>query len=66
MRTRRKALSSKNVPRRLHLMMYAVIWLLMDRFNPPGWAWGVVGTICAVMLMASLVDFFGAEDVELP
>jgi hypothetical protein len=62
---KRKALASKHAPRRLGLSLYAVVWLLLDRWQPPGWVWGVVGTVCAVVFIASLIDFFTAEDVEL-
>lgn len=61
----RKALSGKNHPRRLGLSFYAVMWLLMDRWQPAAWVWGVVGTICALLFIFTLFDFFTAEDVEL-
>lgn len=63
---KRKALSPKNHPRRIPLTLFAVVWLLMDRFQPSGWVWGVVGTICAVLMILSVVDCFTAQDVELP
>lgn len=62
---RRRALAMKNTPRRLSLWWYALVWLLMDRWQPDGWVWGVVGTFCASVFIASVIDFFTAEDVEL-
>lgn len=61
----RKALSAKNAPRRFGLSFYAVVWLLMDRIQPEGWVWGVVGVVCATLFLCSLIDFFIAQDVEL-
>lgn len=46
-------------------MFYAVVWLLMDRIAPPMWVWGVVGTLCALIFIISVIDFFSAQDVEL-
>lgn len=64
---KRRALSNKNNPRRLHrAWLYAVIWLLLDRLQPPGWVWGVAGTLCVILAAIDLYDFFTAEDVELP
>jgi hypothetical protein len=62
---KRKALSMKNKPRSLSLSWYAVVWLLMDRAQPAEWVWGVIGTFCALIFVATLVDFIRAEDVEL-
>ncbi len=65
MKTPRKALAARNRPRSLSLSFYAVVWLLMDRFDPPGWLWGVIGCLCALLLAASVYDMLEAEDVEL-
>lgn len=62
---RRKALANKNTPRRLQLPFFAIVWLLMDRLQPPGWVWGAVGLLCALLFIAWVWDFFTAEDVEI-
>ena len=61
----RKALASKNGHRRIPLVTLAVIWLLMDRFNPVGWVVGVVWTLVALVYLLAIFDFFTAEDIEL-
>jgi len=61
----RKALSPNNFPRRVSVTGYLVAWLLLDRFQPPGWAWGVALTFCGLCLIAQLVDFYTAKDVEI-
>lgn len=61
----RKALATKNAPRRLSLSFYAVVWLMMDRLQPDGWVWGVVGVLCAILFLVSLIDFITAKEIEL-
>jgi hypothetical protein len=63
---KRKALSYKNVPRSLNLQIFATAWLLLDRLNPPLWAWGMVGTLCGLIFIVKIIDFLEAEDFELP
>ena len=62
---KRKALSTKNLPRTLRLWWFAIVWLLMDRIDPPAWVWGVVGTLVVFNAIFTVADYFNAEDVEL-
>lgn len=62
---KRRALSGKNLPRGLHLQLFAVIWLLLDRLQAAQWVWGVVGTICFFLFIFLVYDFFSANDVRL-
>lgn len=62
---KRRALSGKNAQRRLPIFQTIVIALVLDRFNVPGWAWGIFGTLFTIVFIGSLIDFFTAEDVEL-
>lgn len=32
----------------------AVVWLILDRFHVPGWAWGVFWTLTALIWIASI------------
>jgi hypothetical protein len=61
----RRALATKNAPRKIPLVFWAVVGLVMDRFNAPGWAWGVVGTCAVVGIVLCITDFFLSEEVEL-
>lgn len=63
---KRRALHAKHRPRSLNLAWFAVAWLLADRIGMPAWAWGVWCTLIGLIAIATLVDFFTAEDVELP
>ena len=40
-------------------------WLFLDRFQAPGWAWGVMVTLWVIVGAVTLHDYFTAEDVEL-
>lgn len=61
----RKALSAKNGPRSLRLGMFALVWLVADRFDPTPAAWGVIYTLMAITAILMVIDFLTAEDVEL-
>jgi hypothetical protein len=62
---KRKVIAHKNTAPSLRMVFFAVVWLLMDRLQPPSWAWGVVGTICVLLAIATLVDIFCCEQVDL-
>jgi len=62
---KRKVVSEKNLPTRLPVWSSLIVWLLLDRFNPPGWAWGVVGTVFVFFWIVAITDIFVREDVEL-
>lgn len=62
----RRALAGKNRPRGLHLSFYAIVWLLVDRYQIDGvWA-GVILCLCLIMFATNLYDFFTADEVNLP
>jgi hypothetical protein len=61
----RKSLSLNNRHRNIKVGNYALIWLFLDRYDPSGWVWGAVITICAILLLAEVVDLCTAKDVEL-
>lgn len=48
----------KHLPPRIPLSLFGVIWLLLDRFQPPGWVWGVVGCLCALWLLLTIIAIF--------
>ncbi len=37
------------LPSRLPLTQTVVVGLLLDRFDVPGWAWGIYGTFFAIL-----------------
>lgn len=47
----RKVFSSLNLPARMPLGASLIMWLLLDRLQPPGWVWGAV-TVLLLFLWA--------------
>lgn len=61
----RQALSHKNQPAKISLVGALVIWLLLDKYQPPGWVWGVVMTLVGLVLLVQFVDAVTAKSVEI-
>jgi len=61
----RKALSHKNQPKRISLAGSLIVWLMLDRYQPPGWVWGFVLTLTGIVLLAQACDALLAESVEI-
>jgi hypothetical protein len=65
MQTKRKVISKKNLPTNLPLVSSLVFWLVLDKLNAPGWAWGVVATLMIILWIVSIIDIFIREDFEI-
>lgn len=52
METDRRVIRLKDLPSRPPIFSTAVIWLLLDRFELPGWFHGVVWTLVALIWIA--------------
>jgi hypothetical protein len=61
----KKVVAYENLPARLPIWTSATAWLLLDRFKPPGWAWGVVGTIFVFLWIICLIDLSREERIKL-
>lgn len=59
-----KEIHPKYLPTRLPIGMTAVAYLLCDRFDVPAWAWGVVGTLFAIIWIGSIVGMVKNEWVK--
>jgi len=55
----------KNSRPRLPLMLTAVTYLMLDKFNTPGWAWGVAGTILLVLWILCLIAMVNSKGVDI-
>jgi hypothetical protein len=62
---KRKALSTQNRPAGFGLLFPIVMYLLLDKIDAAPWAWGAVGTIVVIVVIANIVDYFTCEQVEL-
>lgn len=54
-----------NLPPTLPLYQALLWWLLLDRLNAPGWAFGVMWTIAAILAAASLIVVILGEPVDV-
>ncbi len=52
------AMKHRFTPMFSFLWLIGLGWLYLDRFNAPGWAFGVMWTVAALLTIGSLVDFF--------
>lgn len=60
-----KVISHKHLPSRLPIMTTIVIWLLLDRLHPPGWYWGVVITLVAILWIGGIVSITHETETKL-
>lgn len=60
-----KVISYSNMPARLPALTTAVGWLLLDRFDAPGWAHGAFWTIMICVWAVFLVTFITQEQTEV-
>jgi hypothetical protein len=47
------------------ILLTAVVWLLLDRFAVPGWAWGVFYTLNTSLWIVWLIAVLHQEDKPL-
>jgi len=62
---KRKVIKRNNLPIRPPLTITLVMYLLLEHFNAPGWAWGIVGTILGILWIGGILDIFNEEDIDL-
>lgn len=43
----------------------ATMWLVMDRFHAPEWAWGVFWFFWIIMFVASIVGFCHEDQIDI-
>lgn len=65
MREPRRVLSGTCLPVRMPLVFSILLWLLLDRFAVPGWAWGIAGTLVLFIWIIWVWDVATRDNVEL-
>ena len=60
-----KRIKASNLPMQPPLIGTLVWYLVLDRFDAPGWLWGVMGTLLAVLWIAFFVGLFMNEYVDV-
>lgn len=67
MNTKKKSkyIKSNNLPPRLSILWPIVWWLVLERFNAPGWLYGVLFTIIGIVYVTEVWRLFAADAVDL-
>lgn len=65
MKTTIKVISYKNLPARAPILLTAVAYLYLDRYNAPGWVWGIVGTLMAFLWISYMLANYWQEQIDL-
>lgn len=60
-----KTIAYKNLPARPPLLLTAVTWLLLDRLDAPGWAWGIAITLLVLVWVAQIAGMIREDNVDL-
>ena len=60
-----KYIKSNNLPPRGIVMTPLIYWMLLDHFDAPAWAYGVVLTLVGIGLIVDLYRLFAGESVDV-
>ncbi len=65
--SKRIVIASKNLPTPPMRFVWSMVmaWLITDKFDTPGWVYGVVFTVLGIFLVTSIVMFFQQEDEDI-
>jgi hypothetical protein len=59
-------IKSSSLPTRSPLGLAILLWLLLDRLAAPGWAFGVLWTVIAVLAVMWVVSFWTESFRDVP
>lgn len=62
----RRVIDASCLPLRMPLLPSIVLWLLLDRLQAPGFVWGIVGTIMALLWISWVCCKLGYEESVKP
>jgi hypothetical protein len=60
-----KVIAHKNLPVRPPVTASIAMWLFLDRYQAPGWIWGVIGTLMAFAWVLYFVGVWLQEQVDV-
>lgn len=60
-----KRIAIKNLPLRFPVWQIITAWLLLDRLQAPGYAYGITFTILGIVFLAAIVDRIYYTDVDV-
>lgn len=65
MSKKQKYIKPNNMPPRLSILWPIVWWLVLERFNAPGWVFGAIFTVIALLYAVEVWRMFACEAVDL-
>jgi hypothetical protein len=65
MKKKRRVISRKELPVKLPIFSTFMAWFFMDKYHAPGWIWGVVGTVMAILWFGAILVFVDEVDVSV-
>ena len=65
MRKKPKFIKANNMPPRMSILWPIVWWLVLERFNAPGWVFGVMFTMIGLIYAVEAWRMFAGEAVDL-
>lgn len=65
MKDKKLVLKTGNIVQGLGIETYAVVYLLFDKLNFPGWAYGIAFTILGIYTLSSIIQLFTSEFINI-
>ena len=62
---KKKVIKYNNLPTRIPLWSTIVAYLLLDKFNAPGWVWGAFGLLSVIVWALCLVSIFSDDYIDI-
>jgi hypothetical protein len=59
-----KEIHPKYLPSRLPIWQTPIVFLLCDRFDAPGWVWGIAGTLLVITWIGAVIALCRCEWVK--
>jgi hypothetical protein len=61
----KKVISWKNKAMGSPLQLFIIIWLLLDRYNASQLVYGIIGTLCMLVLIAYIADRLNTTEIDI-
>ena len=60
-----KVISGRNLLMSNPAMVILLWYLLLDKWNAPQYVWGIVGTIYAIVMIVTIVNWCNSENIDI-
>lgn len=64
--TKHHVIKRTSLPAQSPVLFTAVMWLLLDRLDSPGWVWGSVGLLVVLMWIGTVMRWATDSDADVP